>query len=242
MSGLIGALSFLTRLPLKSDEEALRNSPSWFATAGAFIGLAPALLWYFLPSSVGLFLALALFWGLTGGLHLDGWADTCDGLLSGKRGEALQAVMKDSRIGAFGALGLGLVLLGSFVALNQLGDITPLAPLALIGGPLISRPVAVATLHFTPYPGGLAAPFAGGSTKKALLFNGLTIGAAALATLWRWPEALFPLAMATAAGWLSAAFLLCQACRKAGRLCGDFLGAALTLTELVFWLTSAVIP
>ncbi len=120
LSAFLDALSFLTILPFSSKslgvKPALRMSRAltWFPLVGAMIGVLGgtvaylAVSWW--PPSVAAILSVAAMGMVTGGLHLDGFSDTVDGLGSGKGREEILRIMQDSRIGAFGAMGLFLLL------------------------------------------------------------------------------------------------------------------------------------
>lgn len=124
---LFGALAFLTRLPMHGEfEQAVVGRGSiWFPLVGAVLGAA---LWLAfgamrlvlpsLPTKALILVMLALF---TGGLHLDGLADTVDGLAAGAREKALEA-MRDPRIGALGASAVALVIVTKFAALAAIPD------------------------------------------------------------------------------------------------------------------------
>lgn len=121
MKKFLIALQFLTILPLKVKEIKNREfgkSLTYFPLAGAVIGLILALSLYvfssILPHIVVSLLILIILVVVTGGIHLDGFADTCDGLWgSHPRQESLK-IMRDSRIGVMGVLGLILLLLLKF--------------------------------------------------------------------------------------------------------------------------------
>lgn len=120
--------NLLTRLPRLMDgiypEEstsgALALAPLVGLIMGCMVGLVSIPLSWFLPPLVWPLWSAGIYIWLGWSLHLDGLADLCDGLGSGRRGEGMRAVMKDSRIGAFGVMGLILALgswagsLGSF--------------------------------------------------------------------------------------------------------------------------------
>ena len=127
MTSFLLALQFLTRLPLRVDEAApdlLAQSPRWYPAAGVVIGVivglvqvGAALIW---PPLVAAILSTGVGIVLTGALHEDGFADTCDGLGGGRtRGRALE-IMRDSRIGSYGALGLILMLAGKIAIVAAL--------------------------------------------------------------------------------------------------------------------------
>ena len=118
MKGFLQAISFLTILPVGQSKtlegKDLARSMAFFPLAGLVIGLLLALGHYlfslFLPKAVVLWFVIGLLAFLTRGLHLDGLADTMDGLGSGGPKEKILEVMRDSRIGAFGVISLILLL------------------------------------------------------------------------------------------------------------------------------------
>lgn len=153
--GLLAALQFLTILPVKRSftVEELGRSTVSFPVVGLLMGLVLAGLCYLLdlilPGSVVniiLVSGLAIF---SGGLHLDGLADTCDGLAGHRTPEQRLEIMRDSRIGGFGAIGLALFLLSEYVLLNSIPDTSRL--FALILAPTLSRWAMVNTIFVYPY-------------------------------------------------------------------------------------------
>ncbi|MFC4775286.1 adenosylcobinamide-GDP ribazoletransferase [Paenibacillus sp. GCM10023252] len=129
LQGAVAAVQFLTRLPVPVsvpfDEAVLSRSVSYYPLAGGLIGGIIAVCYGLLelaalpqlPSAV---LLLALWLILSGGLHLDGWMDTADGLLSHRSRERMLEIMKDSRVGAMGVLAAVLLLLLKFAVLAEL--------------------------------------------------------------------------------------------------------------------------
>lgn len=109
---------FLTRIPMGGHKvyspDAMARAPHWFAFVGLGIGLCGAsvlgALGLILPQPVAVILAIATLIVLTGALHEDGLADALDGLGGGRTPERALEIMRDSRIGSFGALGLMLAL------------------------------------------------------------------------------------------------------------------------------------
>jgi len=122
------AVTFLTVLPVPTTrgvrDGVFGRAVAYFPLVGTVIGaLVAALdagLSLALPHSVVTALDLAIFVLLTGGLHLDGLMDSCDGLFGGRDRERRLAIMRDSRVGSFGVLGGVLVLLLEFAALATL--------------------------------------------------------------------------------------------------------------------------
>ena len=116
------ALTFLSKVPwprpVVAGPEDLARSLFWFPWVGAILGLIFLGAWSIflkvLPHPAAAALLVCLTVWITGGLHLDGLADTVDGLGGGQDPEARRRIMKDSRVGAFGVLALILALLLKF--------------------------------------------------------------------------------------------------------------------------------
>lgn len=109
----LGAFQFLTIIPIKGSTAPPQDAAPFFPIVGAFIGIVSSLPFVFLPIPNGLKAALILTVQvfLTGMLHEDGLADTADALRLGRTRERMLEILKDSRIGAFGACALGAFLL-----------------------------------------------------------------------------------------------------------------------------------
>lgn len=122
------ALGFLTILPvdrtLSVTPERLGRSMALFPAAGLLLGLflvvLNSLLSNLLPRAVLDCLLLLIMIVLTGALHLDGIADLLDGLAGGKDREGILRIMKDSRVGAMGVVGLVMLLLLKYLCLFNL--------------------------------------------------------------------------------------------------------------------------
>ncbi len=163
------ALSFLTTLPAGSfssevQEETLGQTQAWFPVVGLLLGLiifAGGLFCKtFLTPAITATLILLLHFLLTGGFHLDGIADTADGLMSGRvEREKIFSIMKDSFLGSMGATALVLLLLLKFSALLTLVND---APLSLILFPVFGRYAIIQLTFSSEYArpeGGLGAIF-----------------------------------------------------------------------------------
>lgn len=234
------ALGFLSRLApaLTADDETMRGSVIWYPAAGALLGLALVL-----PFALGLmaghpfvqaWLYTLLSAWLTRALHLDGLADVLDALGSGKSGEAFFSILKDSRLGAFGAAGLALALAGQIILAAACFEAGRLAPLFL--APLLGRCMPALLAAVAPV------------NPKATL--GLLLGAGKLGPAL--PAALlcalaFALPLLSGPGLLLCA-LLCAAvllslsrlARREGGFNGDFLGCAIIGGELAVLLAALV--
>lgn len=246
LAEFMAALIFLTRLPIRWrgdwPADLNRRSMAWFPIVGALIGAIGGL-GYYLLTLAGLtppLAALVTVAGLsllTGALHEDGLADVADGFGGGRDREAKLAIMKDSRVGTYGALALVLAALARIGALATLAD-PRLVALALIGAhgcsrgllPMMKRLLPDARSH------GIAADQ--GIPDRARAFVALLIGFSFASTVLAklsLPSGLVSLGvmgLAVAAviglGWLSR--------RQIGGITGDVLGAAQQLAEIAFLL------
>jgi adenosylcobinamide-GDP ribazoletransferase len=126
--GFLLALQFLTSIPLSLKRELspaqLGRATAWFPLVGLVIGIILAVLnWlmgFILPASVANVLVIVALVVVTGAMHMDGFADTCDGIAGHKPVEERWRVMHDSRTGAFGVVGVALLLLVKYVSLNNI--------------------------------------------------------------------------------------------------------------------------
>jgi len=228
------ALTFLTicpwpKLPLAEPKD-LARSMFWFPWVGALLGLvywaAFQVLVKTAPDAAAAALLLALTVLSTRGLHLDGLADTLDGLGGGHTPETRLAIMKDSRLGTFGAVGLILVLLLKFAFF--LGIAEQGKPTVLILFPVLSRWGMVLLASLSPYArpeGGLGQAMTQGVSSVTL--TGATLSALVLSF------AVFGLrGMALMAGVGALVMIFVPYCRgKLGGITGDVLGAVNELGE-----------
>jgi adenosylcobinamide-GDP ribazoletransferase len=133
----------------------MSSSLPWFPLVGALIGSALAVLDWVLRPIVALpvrdaaLLAAAAV--ITGMLHLDGFVDCCDALLGARPVERRLEILKDSRVGAYGAIGVALLLITRFAALGELGGSGPLRVLTLVAAPLLGRWGIVYAVTCFPY-------------------------------------------------------------------------------------------
>jgi adenosylcobinamide-GDP ribazoletransferase len=223
------ALTFLAICPWPRPALAgpreLANSMFWFPWVGALLGLAYwaafLLLVKVFPVMAAGALLLALTVVATRGIHLDGLADTLDGLGGAREPQTRLAIMKDSCLGAFGAAGLILVLLikfAFFAAIAEQGRET-----ALLLFPVLNRWGMVLLAFLSPYArpeGGLGQAMT--ELVDVRVAGGATLSALGLGLLIWGPAALLLMAGVGLAMWL-----LSHYCRRAlGGITGDVLGAA----------------
>lgn len=130
MKNFLISLQFLTRIPIKIEkikETDLVNSVAFFPLVGLILGLVLIginyILSLFLPSFVSIIFTFAIYLFLTGCMHLDGFADTIDGLYGGKTKEEILRIMDDSKIGAIGAVWLFIILILKVFLLINISDL-----------------------------------------------------------------------------------------------------------------------
>jgi adenosylcobinamide-GDP ribazoletransferase len=240
------ALGFLTVIPMRATGDGriteafqpgdLGRAAAWFPAVGLMIGLLLAaagfgLAWLFPDAQASLLravLIVALWAGLTGGLHLDGLADCCDGLLAAVSSERRLEIMKDPRLGTFGGAGLILLLLIKVSALAAIpGNSFSRMLFALLLAPALARwLILIAARQPMARPGGLGAEFSSGVTWRTFVY-----------------AALIPLAflvmgglravVAVALAHLAALGVIRLARSRLGGITGDVFGLMVELSEAV---------
>ena len=244
MSKLFWAmLSFISRLPVPArwsqglDFEHYSRGIVMFPLIGVVLGGLTGLVFMALQPWCGIPLAalfavltLAL---LTGGFHLDGLADTCDGIFSARRRERMLEIMRDSRLGTHGGLALIFVLLAKVLVVSELAlRGTPMLA-ALAAACVAGRGSAVLLMYRHRYAReeGLGNVFIGKITGRQ---TAVTLGLAAILAAVLLPGMRGVAAMAVT---MVAIFILGQLLKRTlGGQTGDTLGAAIELGELIFLL------
>ena len=249
MRRIAGAFIFYSRIPLPSSWFSAKTShcSRYFSLVGWLVGGVSVGIWLlaqmmFSDSSGTLLevsLPIAILLGmiaavlLTGALHEDGFADTCDGFGGGWSPEERLRIMKDSRIGTYGALGLVFLLLLKFFVLLQIE--TAILPWAWFAGNTLSRFVSISQLRFLAYVQDSAKSKSGPMTE----FSGVDLIVNAV-------FGLLPLLFIGNQVWVALpavaivwCFLLMYFKRKLGGVTGDCLGATQQLSEVVFYLCLA---
>ena len=189
------ALQFFTRIPVTGrlavwvgfSPAMLRASAAYFPAVGVVIGCLvvalSATLMYYLPTAYAPLVAAALgtAWSvwLTGAFHEDGLADVADGLGGSYDRERALIIMKDSRVGAFGAIAVVLALLSKVALLALLGAVGTLwMCFALMAGHVVSRTWPLLIIRWLPHVGDDA-----GSKSKPLA-DQISLASLILALLW----------------------------------------------------------
>ncbi len=232
--GLIAALRFLTIVPVPGrpleGPEGLGRAAGWFPVVGLALGgillVEDRLLSIAFPPILSALVVLVTWKLLTGAIHLDGVADSLDGLVGRDRDQRL-AIMRDSRIGVFATVGLIFLLLLGLVALSGLP--WPLRAKALLLAPAVGRlaPLVLARTCAPAAPGrGVGALFMAGVAWRAVGVGGGVVAAASVAILWPW--GLAAAGTGLAAAWAVGRYFSA----RLGGLTGDGLGAGVELAEL----------
>lgn len=239
MKSVIIAFAMYSKLPMPRvdwEKKALSWALCWFPLVGLFIG-AVLWLWLVLAQWLGFgaiftaAFALLLPIALSGGIHLDGFCDTCDALSSHQSREKKLEILKDSHTGAFAIICCGLYLLVFFAAWCQV-EAAGRTALVLGLGPVLSR--SLSGLFAVTLPNargtGLLATFTGpmdAARARVVLAVWAIAAAAAMVFLSPW----------TGVGVLAGAALACvyyvaTAKRQFGGVTGDLAGFFLQLCEL----------
>lgn len=236
------AVQLLTRWPVRSKdlftEARLAATPRYYPLVGALVGaFSGGVFWLahpVFPASLALVLAVAASLLATGAIHEDGFADACDGLGGGATRERALEIMRDSRLGAFGAIGIGLMLATKVLALGAMPH--EVVPLALVAGHAASRASMVVAITTSAYvrDAGIATPVAR-ATAPASLAPALGVAAASLGVLL---AVATPVAVLAGLAGLAAGHLVMRGMyeRKLGGYTGDCLGAVQQTSELGLYL------
>ena len=227
------AISFLTifPVPIKGvlSPSELGRSAGWFPLVGAAIGVLVAAIHSGLSLVFSPLLAAALAaaaWiGLTGGLHLDGLADSCDGMLNASSQERRLEIMKDPRLGTFGGIGLILVILVKFALLYDLPrrSIWFALPLAAATARWMLLPAATQPMARL---GGLGAEFSQHTNPRTWLPAACFMGLLTFLSGW---HGLLGVLAAHIIAWI----IFITAKIRLGGMTGDVFGMTVEFVELV---------
>jgi adenosylcobinamide-GDP ribazoletransferase len=228
------AAMFFTRLPLPSLPVLLPEdegrATAWWPLIGIGCGALVAGVWWLaahlLPGGVAVGLGLAAGLLFTGALHEDGFADVCDGFGGGRTRERVLEIMRDSRVGAYGAVGIVMLLGLKWQAMAALPP--GLLPAVVIAAHALSRGAALGITATLPYARSDGRP-----AQRMTGVSGARLAAAAVVALA--PLLLLPLAARAAC--LAVALAAWGGCtlwfrRRLAGYTGDCLGAAQQIAEL----------
>lgn len=231
----IAAIGFLTVIPVPASvgdhDPGMAASLPYFPLVGLFLGLggslATLLFWSILPQTTAAALVVLYLVLISGGLHMDGLADTADGFFCCRERKRMLAVMRDSRIGTMGMLAVVFVLLVKTGALASLDRRRAMQTTLLM--PLAGRCAILMLMALCDYvrpQGGLGTGFFQSSSRTGLGILGslFLLGFAVAISGWK--------GLGIALGVCFSVFLFGRLCRqKIGGVTGDTLGAGSELAE-----------
>lgn len=233
-NAFILGLQFLTRLPINInidfDKKILSKTPLFFSIIGIIIGGISAAVYYalsFFSKDIAALGAVFSLIVITGGLHIDGLSDTCDGFFSSRSKEKILEIMKDSRVGTFGVIAIVFNILSKYVLLKDM-DVDMAVP-ALIIACSTGRTMIVMFFSFgkSARPGGMGEIFMSKASKKyfaitiiLLLIVGFILGK-------------YVFLMAFAAAIIFSLLFMKYSYKVIGGVTGDVYGAVSEISEII---------
>ncbi len=245
MHVFLTALMFFTRIPVPAtlpySKELLNKALRFFPLVGGIVGaIGAGSLWLgllVLPFPLALLISMLVTIFVTGAFHEDGFADFCDGYGGGLTKEKVLEIMKDSRLGTYGTIGLTAMLATKFMALSYLS--MPHIFLVMVAAHIVSRFVPVLLVYTTPYIRedalSKAKPIGNQTTKKSVAIALIT---ALIPLLFLdWLILIGVVVVSAVVLWLFRAYIL----KRTGGYSGDVLGALQQLVEVAIYLVMVAI-
>lgn len=239
MKNFILIIQFLTRIPINISidvkEEDFIKGVKFFPIVGLIIGIINALVYkgalLLLPSQIAIILTVLSNILITGALHIDGIADTCDGIFSARSKERMLEIMRDSRIGTNGAVAMFFDLALRIGILLSISEVQSIKVLVL--SPILSRTFMVIVMYCSVYAraqGGLGNTFIGKVSFKDTLITvviGVTLGFAILG---------YGVGIVIGVNLIVILLYKVYISSKIGGMTGDTLGASNEISEIVIFL------
>lgn len=244
MNLFLGAVAFLTRLPvpheMQGGPDALSSSAVFFPLVGLLVSAGAIILNHvfskFVAHDVVIVIVLVFLVTITGGLHEDALADAADGFGGGWGKDQILSIMRDSPVGSFGALAIALALLARFVFLT---NIPPQRfDSYLVAGQVTCRWTALPLAFFLPSAreqSGQGARMAGKITTFSLVTG--TLLTVAVVGVALGAKALWVMLAAVVITGATGAYYR----RRIGGVTGDCLGATNQIAEVAVYLTGVVL-
>ena len=240
----LSAVAFLTRLPvapaMQADPEGLSSSAVFFPLVGLLVSVVPVVMNRLFSKIVAydvvIVLVLVFLVAVTGGLHEDALADAADGFGGGWGKDQILNIMRDSRVGSFGALAIALGLLARFVFLSNIPP--PRFDCYLVAGQVTCRWTALPLAFFLP-------PAREQSGQGARVAGKITIFTLTTGTLLT--VAIVGMALGVKALWVMLAAVMITVAsgayyrQRIGGVTGDCLGATIQITEVAVYFTGVVL-
>ncbi len=239
--GFLILISFFTRIPvgnkIEYDEDSYLKSLCLYSLMGAVIGLFLAIVYLifnniYIPLIKGLILTIGYII-ITGGIHLDGTADTSDGIYSGRTGERIFEIMSDSHIGTFGVLSLIIVVFSQIILFSYANIYT------VFMMPVVGRLSVIITSWNKKYAKstkGMGTLFIESINKNVVIINILIV----LLFIILIPYKLVYLTSIFATLMVSY-FVSCKIEDKIGGMTGDTCGFILEISQIIFMLLTLFI-
>lgn len=238
---------FYSRIPcpkwVDHSEDMLNKATRYFPLVGWIIGLIAGgsyfLFAQFLPQSIAIIFSMAAGILATGAFHEDGFADTCDAFGGGWTKEKILSIMKDSRIGTYGTVGLILILASKFLLLSEIKVYLPIIIFMAHAASRLSPVLAIRThLYVQDLDSSKSKPIG----KQISITELLVASAYALMPLvflswmssWYFLFLLLPI-------WLSYYFMMRYFKKWIGGYTGDCLGAIQQVSEISIYLAILII-
>ncbi len=235
------ALTFFTRIPAPKwaihDPSFLKKSTRYFSLIGIIVGSIGALIFLgtnlLLPKEISILISMVATIYTTGAFHEDGFADVCDGFGGGWTKEKILFIMKDSRLGTYGTIGLLMLLALKFSTLLHIK--TSLLPLIILTGHSTSRFIATTLIYTHPYVRDTNDSKAKPAAKQ-MSFISLAINAiiAVIPLFFLQNPFIFIVLVPM---YISKMFLASKFKKWIGGQTGDCAGAVQQLSEVVFYIT-----
>jgi adenosylcobinamide-GDP ribazoletransferase len=234
------AIQFFTRIPTGAwfayKPMYLQKSARYFPWVGLLVGLTAAVTFYYLQMVVSSSLAIATSMLvtilLTGAFHEDGWADVCDAFGGGWTKEKILTIMKDSRLGTYGTVGLIAMLGAKYLLLQELVTYLTVNEVALVmlGTHAYSRLMAVMMMQLLPYVADIDASKSKPLANQQLQWYELLIAAVGGVFIWYFFDPVWWLALIPSVFILL--YLVWYFKKWIGGYTGDCLGATQQVTEI----------
>lgn len=240
MHTFLTALMFFTRIPVPAtlpySKDLLNKALRFFPLVGGIVGaIGAGSLWLGMlvfPFPLALLLSMLVTIFVTGAFHEDGFADFCDGYGGGLTTEKVLEIMKDSRLGTYGTVGLTAMLATKFMALSYLS--IPLIFLVMVTAHIFSRFIPVLLVYTTPYIRedalSKAKPIGNQTTKTSVVIALITSLIPLL--FLDWPIIVGLIVVSAIVLWLFRTYIM----KRTGGYSGDVLGALQQLVEVTFYL------
>ena len=244
MKNFLLMIQFFTRLPiniqLDVDEKDFSKGSIFFPLVGLIIGSINAFAYYMLSFifnvSISIVLVMLINVLITGALHIDGLADTCDGIFSSRKKENMLEIMKDSRIGTNGSVAIFFDLILRILLLCSISKNSRI--LALVLASVISRTMLVFLCYISKYArpeGGMGNLFIGKVEIKNVLLT--LFFSIALSCLFLKYFGIIIIVFCVIFSWLFSKYIT----SKLGGITGDILGAGNELCEIIIFAAFVVL-